>query len=277
MIVSTPTAITNAPKPIPSPGNILLMFEARLMPGARLHASRRSQGSFVGTNRPPGDDDILDRLAHAVDTMSLLPSLLGPPPTLNTFQNSLSMYRNHLQPSAIPGPYAKYLQDSAGNSRGRWKNHNQRWENRRGPSRGFRGRGRGRGRGQGSVLSRDLDMWKPAIPRLVTPKEIEQWRLDRKRNFPRSSVSKVKGGLEALGEYESDSDCNEDTAQHSVVEKVQPPAPVKEVSSRSNRKRFITKQPTLLQKLLDNEIRRQRNILLQCIKYIVEKKMILED
>ena len=37
------------------------------------------------------------------------------------------------------------------------------------------------------------------------------------------------------------------------------------------------RKPTLLQKLLDNEIRHERNTILQCIRHIVKKNFYLDD
>jgi nuclear fragile X mental retardation-interacting protein 1 len=98
--------------------------------------------------------------------------------------------------------------------------------------------------------------------------------------------------ISLLGEYhstESDSDSPPDeTAVSRAVSGPLPPpiaevkkaapsiaAPLRPVREQRNPREQFKKRnrpPTLLQKLLEPEIRRERNILLQCVHYVVQKK-----
>lgn len=97
--------------------------------------------------------------------------------------------------------------------------------------------------------------------------------------------------ISLLGEYrtdESDSDAPpEETAVSRAISGPLPPpvtevikaAPTKTVpqkavrEQRNPREQFKKRNrpPTLLQKLLEPEIRRERNILLQCVRHVVQK------
>lgn len=98
--------------------------------------------------------------------------------------------------------------------------------------------------------------------------------------------------ISLLGEYhstESDSDSPpEETAVSralsgplppSVTEIIKAAAPkvatpklVRELRNPREQFKKRNRPPTLLQKLLEPEIRRERNILLQCVHYVVQKK-----
>ncbi len=147
------------------------------------------------------------------------------------------------------------------------------------------------------------------VPALNTPEEIEKYRNERKKNFPTNSNVEKKAQLDEemcergavletqqFGKFNKNKkrnlNANEENKEATAVSEapsVDATQPNKNNRNKNRNKNknqrgkvelksgFPSRKPTLLQQLLADEIRHERNVVLQCVRYIVDRNFFEQE
>jgi hypothetical protein len=101
------------------------------------------------------------------------------------------------------------------------------------------------------------------VSRLQTPEEIEQWRAERRKNYPSKANVERKD--------------NEHAAKQARGELVERKPRFAKPSARKAARPSGAARPTLLRKLLETQIKKEYSAVFQCLRYLCSHNFLQDD